>query len=217
MEHLEKVIAERLHIAKHPLVKSKITMLRHKDTGNREFRELVGEITSLLTYIATRDLPVEPLQVETPVGIADGWQCVQKFGIVPILRAGLGMVESVSRLLPTAKIGHIGMYRNPDTLIPVDYYCKLPPEIEEREILLVDPMIATGNTAVRAIEQLKKAGAKQIKMLCLVAAPEGVKKILSSHPDVDIYTAAYDDAPLNDHGYIVPGLGDAGDRIFGTR
>ncbi|MCL2604029.1 MAG: uracil phosphoribosyltransferase [Defluviitaleaceae bacterium] len=217
MESLEKVIEQRLHIAKHPLVKSKITMLRQKDTGNREFRELVSEITSLLTYIATRDLPVVPLEVETPVGIANGWQCVQKFGIVPILRAGLGMVESISRLLPTAKIGHIGIYRNPDTLDPVDYYCKLPPEIDEREILLVDPMIATGNTANKSIDYLKNAGAKQIKLLCLVAAPDGVHKILRNHPDVDIYAAAYDDAPLNDHGYIVPGLGDAGDRIFGTR
>jgi uracil phosphoribosyltransferase len=217
MDNLEKVIEQRLHIAKHPLVKSKITMLRDKDTGNREFRELVGEITSLLTYIATRNLPVVPYQVETPVGIAEGWQCEQKFGIVPILRAGLGMVESISRLLPTAKIGHIGMYRNPETLQPVDYYCKLPPEIEEREILLVDPMVATGFTAVKSIAYLKKAGAKNIKLLCMVAAPQGVNEILRNYPDVDIYAAAYDDAPLNDHGYIIPGLGDAGDRIFGTR
>jgi uracil phosphoribosyltransferase len=214
---LDTIIKERLHVAKHPLVKSKITMLRDKNTGNREFRELVGEITSLLTYIATRDLPIVPHKVETPVGTAEGWHCEQKFGIVPILRAGLGMVDSISNLLPTAKIGHIGMYRNPDTLQPVDYYCKLPPEIEEREILLVDPMVATGNTANRSIEYLKKAGAKQIKLLCLVAAPKGVEQILRNHPDVDIYTAAYDNAPLNDHGYIVPGLGDAGDRIFGTR
>ena len=217
MENLEQIVNEHLHIAKHPLVKSKITMLRDKETGNREFRELVGEITSLIAYIATRHTPVTACRVETPVGTAEGWSCENKFGIVPILRAGLGMVDSVSRLLPTAKIGHIGMYRNPDTLHPVDYYSKLPPEIDEREILLLDPMVATGNTANRAIEQLKKAGAKQIKLLCLVAAPEGVNKILSAHPDVDIYTAAYDDAPLNDHGYIVPGLGDAGDRIFGTR
>jgi uracil phosphoribosyltransferase len=198
-------------------VKSKMTMLRDKNTGNREFRELVGEITSLITYIATRDLPVVSHQVETPVGTAEGWLCEQKFGIVPILRAGMGMVDSISRLLPTAKIGHIGIYRNPDTLDPVDYYCKLPPEINEREILLVDPMIATGNTAVRSLDYLKKAGAKSIKFLCLVAAPEGVAQILRKHPDVDIFTAAYDDAPLNAHGYIVPGLGDAGDRLFGTR
>jgi uracil phosphoribosyltransferase len=217
MENFEAVIKERLHIAKHPLVKSKITMLRAKETGNREFRELVGEITSLIAYIATRDLTVVPYQVETPVGIADGWLCEQKFGIVPILRAGLGMVDSVSRLLPTAKIGHIGIYRNPDTLDPVDYYCKLPPEIDEREILLLDPMVATGNTAVRSLDYLENAGAKNIKLLCLVAAPEGVKKILRKHPNVDIYTAAYDEQGLNSHGYIVPGLGDAGDRIFGTR
>jgi len=215
--NMDELIAQRLQVAKHPLVKSKMSMLRDKTTGNREFRELVGEITSLITYIATKDLPVVPHQVETPVGIADGWTCEQKFGIVPILRAGLGMVDAVSRLLPTAKIGHIGMYRNPDTLQPVDYYCKLPPEIEEREILLVDPMVATGYTASRGIEYLKNAGARQIKLLCLVAAPQGVREILSKHPDVDIITAAYDDAPLNDHGYIVPGLGDAGDRIFGTR
>jgi len=217
MNNLEALIEQRLHVAKHPLVKNKITMLRDKNTGNREFRELVGEITSLLTYIATRDLPVIPHKVETPVGIADGWVCEQKFGIVPILRAGLGMVEAISRLLPTAKIGHIGMYRNPETLQPVDYYCKLPPEITEREILLVDPMVATGHTAVSAISKLKEAGAKQVKILCLVAAPQGVKEILRSHPDVEIYAAAYDNNPLNDHGYIVPGLGDAGDRIFGTR
>ncbi|MCL2204494.1 MAG: uracil phosphoribosyltransferase [Defluviitaleaceae bacterium] len=217
MSNLEAVIEQRLHIARHPLVKSKITMLRDKTTGNREFRDLVDEITSLLTYIATRYLPIVPQQVETPVGTADGWMCEQKFGIVPILRAGLGMVESVSRLLPTAKIGHIGMYRNPDTLHPVDYYCKLPPEIEEREILLVDPLVATGLTASRGIEYLKKAKAKQIKLLCLIAAPEGIRQILSHHPDVDIYTGAYDEQGLNDRGYIVPGLGDAGDRIFGTR
>jgi len=217
MTDLQAVIAQRLHVARHPLVKSKMTMLRDKNTGNREFRDLVNEITSLIAYIATRDVPLKPMQVETPVGMYEGDQCAQKFGIVPILRAGLGMVESISRLLPTAKIGHIGMYRNPDTLQPVDYYCKLPPEIEEREILLVDPMVATGYTAERGIEYLKKAGAHKIKLLCLVAAPQGVEVILSAHPDVDIYAAAYDDAPLNDHGYIVPGLGDAGDRIFGTR
>jgi uracil phosphoribosyltransferase len=192
-------------------------MLRDKNTGNREFRDLVSEITSLLTYIATRDLSVVPYQVETPVGVAEGWQCEHKFGIVPILRAGLGMVDSIARLLPTAKIGHIGLYRNPETLQPVEYYCKLPPEINEREILLADPMVATGLTAERGITYLKNAGAKSIKLLCLVAAPQGVEVILRAHPDVDIFAAAYDDAPLNDHGYIVPGLGDAGDRIFGTR
>ena len=217
MTDLQAVLDKRLHVARHPLVKSKMTMLRDKNTGNREFRDLVNEITSLIAYIATRDVPLADLEVETPVGKYQGSQCAQKFGIVPILRAGLGMVESISRLLPTAKIGHIGMYRNPDTLQPVEYYCKLPPEMEEREILLVDPMVATGYTAERSIEYLKKAKAKNIKLLCLVAAPQGVEVILRKHPDVDIYAAAYDDAPLNDHGYIVPGLGDAGDRIFGTR
>jgi len=218
-EQLKAIIAQRLHVARHPLVKTKMTMLRNAETGNREFRELVGEITSLLAYIATRHLEIVPKSVQTPVGTAEGWECEQKFGIVPILRAGLGMVESISRLLPTAKIGHIGMYRDPETLQPVHYYCKLPPEIENREILLVDPMVATGYTAAAGIDYLKKAGAvpERIKLLCLVAAPQGVEEILRNHPEVDIYAAAYDDAPLNDHGYIVPGLGDAGDRIFGTR
>ena len=214
--NIEQVIQEKLHITSHPLVQSKMTMLRDKETGKKEFVELVEEIAAFIAYEATRDVTIVPRDVQTPVGIAHGWICEQKFGLVPILRAGLGMVEGISNLMPTAKIGHIGLYRNPDSLTPVEYYCKLPPEIEEREILLLDPMVATGRTAEQSISYLKNAGATRIKLLCLVACPEGVTEILKNHPDVDIYTAAYDER-LNDHGYIVPGLGDAGDRLFGTR
>lgn len=213
---IEQVMNEKLHITSHPLVQSKMTMLRDKETGKKEFVELVEEIAELIAYEATRDVRLVRKDVTTPVGVAHGWICEQKFGIVPILRAGLGMVEGISNLLPTAKIGHIGLYRNPDSLTPVEYYCKLPPEIEEREILLLDPMVATGRTVSRSVAYLKKAGAKRIKLLCLVACPEGVTEIFKNHPDVDIYAAAFDET-LNDHGYIVPGLGDAGDRLFGTR
>jgi uracil phosphoribosyltransferase len=191
-------------------------MLREKGTGNKEFRELVGEIAALLSYEATRHVSVVAKEVETPVGRAQGWACEQKFGIVPILRAGLGMVEGVSNLLPTAKIGHIGIYRDPKTLQPVEYYAKLPPDCNEREILLLDPMLATGRTAEQSIRYLKGAGARNIKLLCMVVGRAGVERVLSDHPDVNIYTAAYDEE-VNDHGYIVPGLGDAGDRLFGTR
>jgi len=193
-----------------------MTLLRDRATGSKEFRELVEEIAAFIAYEATRDVDIVPKEVETPVSTAQGWECVRKFGLVPILRAGLGMVEGIVNLIPTAKVGHIGIYRNPDTLQPVEYYCKLPPEIEEREILLLDPMLATGRTAEQSINYLKKAGAKRIKFLCLVAVSDGVEEILKNHPDVDIYAAAYDEM-LNDHGYIVPGLGDAGDRLFGTR
>jgi len=213
---LNILMEKRLHINNHPLVKSKMTMLRDKETGSKEFKELVGEIAAFIAYETTRDVDIMPKEVETPVGIAQGWECTRKFGLVPILRAGLGMVEGISNLMPTAKVGHIGMYRNPDTLHPVEYYCKLPPEIEDREILLLDPMLATGRTAEQSIRYLKQAGAKHIKFLCLVAVSEGVKEVLKNHPDVDIFTAAFDER-LNEHGYIVPGLGDAGDRLFGTR
>lgn len=216
MENLELLFKSRLHVNDHPLVKSKMSMLRDKETGCKEFRELVVEIASFIAYEATRMVDVLPKTVETPVGTASGWECVRKFGLVPILRAGLGMVDGISNLIPTAKVGHIGLYRNPDTLHPVEYYCKLPPEIDEREILLLDPMLATGRTAEQAIRYLKKAGAKHIKFLCLVAVREGVEEILRNHADVDIFAAAFDEE-LNDHGYIVPGLGDAGDRLFGTR
>ena len=216
MNNLAEIMAKRLHINEHPLVKSKMTMLRNKNTGPKEFRELVGEIAAFLSYEATYNTPIMETMVTTPVSPAKGWICEQKFGLVPILRAGLGMVEGISNLLPTAKIGHIGIYRNPETLLPVEYYCKLPPEIEEREILLLDPMLATGRTAEASIRYLKDAGAKHIKMLCIVTVREGVEQVLKNHPEVDIYTAAFDER-LNDHGYIVPGLGDAGDRLFGTR
>jgi len=213
---LDEVIQKRLHVTSHPLVYSKMAMLRNKDTGSKDFRELVGEIATLITYEATKDVPLVPIEVETPVGKAEFKHCDQKFGIVPILRAGLGMVEGVSNLLPTAKIGHIGLYRDPETLQPVDYFTKLPKDINEREILLLDPMLATGRTAERGIQLLKDAGAKRVKLLCLVVVSEGVTEVLKNHPDVDIYTAAFDQI-LNDHSYIVPGLGDAGDRLFGTK
>jgi len=216
MENLDKIIEKKLHVNTHPLVRSKMTMLRDKETGHKQFRELVGEIAAFISYEATQNMPVQEIMVETHVSTAKGWICEQKFGLVPILRAGLGMVEGISNLLPTAKVGHIGIYRDPETLQPVEYYCKLPSEIEEREILLLDPMLATGRTAEASIRYLKQAGAKHIKFLCLVAVREGVEEVLKNHPDIDIYTAAYDEK-LNDHGYIVPGLGDAGDRLFGTR
>ena len=213
---LESVIKERLHVTNHPLVQSKMAMIRDKNTGNKDFRELVEEIAMFISYEATQDIALVPCEVETPVATTKCMHCEQKFGLVPILRAGLGMVEGVSNLLPNAKIGHIGLYRDPQTLQPVEYYCKLPTEISEREILLLDPMLATGRTAEASIRLLKKAGARRIKLLCLVVVREGVEEVLKNHPDVDIYTAAYDEK-LNDHGYIVPGLGDAGDRLFGTQ
>ena len=216
MSDLKSIIEKRLHVNDHPLVKSKMTMLRNKYTGSKEFRELMEEIAAFIAYEATRDVSIIPKKVETPVGMSEGWVCERKFGLVPILRAGLGMVEGISNLIPTAKIGHIGLYRNPETLQPVEYYCKLPPEIENREILLLDPMLATGRTAQQSIKYLKEAGAQRIKFLCIVAVADGVEEVLKHHPDVDIFAAAYDEK-LNDHGYIMPGLGDAGDRLFGTR
>ena len=213
---LNSVIEKKLHVNTHPLVKSKMTRLRNKDTGSKEFRELAEEIAAFIAYEATRDVDLVETTIETPVSKTTGWECARKFGLVPILRAGLGMVEGIINLIPTAKVGHIGIFRDPKTLEAIDYYCKFPPEIEEREVLLLDPMLATGNTAVKSIDTLKKAGATHIKFLCLVAVREGVELILKNHPDVDIYTAAYDEE-LNSHGYIVPGLGDAGDRLFGTR
>ena len=216
MLSIEEIVQKRLHINNHPLVHSKMTMLRDKNTGNKEFREIVGEIAAFIAYEATRETDLVRKTVETPLDTAEGWECARKFGLVPILRAGLGMVEGISNLIPTAKVGHIGVYRNPETLKPVEYYCKLPPEIEESEILLLDPILATGRTAEQSIRYLKNAGATHIKFLCLLAVREGIEEVLKNHPDVDIYTAAYDEK-LNEHGYIVPGLGDAGDRLFGTR
>ena len=206
----------KLFISEHPLIQNKMTLLRCKDTRTKEFKELVGEVALLLTYEATRDLPLVDCEVETPLAVAHCKVVKKPIAIVPILRAGIGMSDGMQQLLPAAKIGHIGLYRDPETLRPVEYYCKLPKDIAESKVLLVDPMLATGGTAEAAISFLKERGAKEISLLCILAAPDGVKLVQEQHPDVDIYTAAYDEM-LNDHGYIVPGLGDAGDRIFGTK
>ena len=207
----------KLTVIDHPLVQHKLSHLRDKRTGSKEFRELVEEIAMLLTYEATRDLPLKETMVETPVSMAKTYTIAgRKLGIVPILRAGLGMVDGMLSLIPAAKVGHICLYRAPDTLNPVDYYCKLPPDVSERDIIIVDPMLATGGSAVEGISVVKRAGCKRVKLVCLIAAPEGVKAVQQAHPDVDIYVAHVDDC-LNDHGYIVPGLGDAGDRLFGTK
>lgn len=206
----------RLYVSDHPLIQNKMAMLRDENTGAKDFREIVGEVAMLLSYEATRDLPLRDVRVQTPVAMAECRVVDTKLAIVPILRAGLGMTEGLLRLMPAAKIGHIGLYRDPDTLQPVEYYCKLPVDVAERTVFLTDPMLATGGTAEAAIGFLKEKGVKKIVFLCILAAPEGVEKIQKAHPDVDIYAAAYDER-LNDHGYIVPGLGDAGDRIFGTK
>ncbi len=201
----------------HPMIQHKLTLMREKDCGTKDFRQMLEEISMLMAYEVTRDLPLEEIEIETPICKCKSKVIAgKKIGIVPILRAGLGMVEGVTRLVPTAKIGHIGMFRDPDTHLPVEYYCKLPPDIEERELIVVDPMLATGGSSVAAIDALKKRGCKSIKLMCLVGCPEGVKAIQDAHPDVDLYIAAID-SYLNEHKYIVPGLGDAGDRIFGTK
>mgnify|MGYP002618015469 CR=1 FL=1 len=203
-------------IMDHPLVAHKLTIMRDKNTSVKDFRELVSEIGMLITYEATRDLPLTTTTVETPICKAEVPVLAgKKFAVVPILRAGLGLVDGVLRMVPSARVGHIGMYRDPETHKPVEYYCKLPTDIEERLVVLVDPMLATGGSAVDALCKLKEHGCRNIRFMCLVAAPEGVKAVQEAHPDVDIYTAALDEC-LNEHAYIVPGLGDAGDRIFGT-
>lgn len=205
-----------LHIIDHPLIVHKLSIMRNKKTGSKDFRELLEEIAMLMGYELTRDLPLEDVQIETPlVPMTAKTISGKKLAIVPILRAGLGMVDGLLSLIPVAKVGHIGLYRDPATHLPVEYYCKLPPDISERIVILVDPMLATGGSAVDALSMLKKHGCKQIRFMCLVSAPEGVKKVQEAHPDVDIYTAALDEC-LNEHAYILPGLGDAGDRIFGT-
>lgn len=206
----------KLFVSEHPMIQNKMAMLRNKETGSKEFREIIGEVAMLLCYEATRDLPLTDVEVETPVAMAQCRVIDTKIAIVPILRAGIGMTDGLLNLMPNAKIGHIGLYRDPETLNPVEYYCKLPCDVEERTVFLTDPMLATGGTAEAAIGFLKEKGVKNIIMLCILAAPDGVNRIQKSHPDVDIYAAAYD-GKLNDHGYIVPGLGDAGDRIFGTK
>ena len=204
-------------IMDHPLVQHKVAILRDVNTGTKEFKELVKELAALITYEATRDLSLKDVKVQTPITMADCKMLDgKKMAIVPILRAGLGMVEGVQTLIPTAKIGHIGLYRDPETLNPVEYYCKMPPDIAERDVFVVDPMLATGGSASDAIKLIKERGATRIKFLGLLAAPEGLERLRNDHPDVDIYVAALD-SHLNDHGYIVPGLGDAGDRIFGTK
>ena len=206
----------QVHIVSHPLIQHKLTIMRKKETSSNDFRRLLEEITVLLGYEVTKDLALEDIPIETPVAPATGKRLSgKKVGIVPVLRAGFGMVEGMLQLLPSARVGVIGLYRDPKTLSPVEYYCKLP-DVNDRDFIVVDPMLATGGSAVAAIDMLKAKGVKNIKFLCLVSAPEGVKRLNDAHPDVPIYTAALDDH-LNEHGYIVPGLGDAGDRIFGTK
>ena len=204
-------------IADHPLIQHKVTLLRDKNTSSKQFRELIKEITELMVYEATRDLPVCEVEVETPITVAKSKVIAgRKLAFVPILRAGLGMVDGALELIPSARVGHIGMFRDEETLEPHVYFCKMPKDVADRDILIVDPMLATGGSADAAISEMKKRGCKHIKLMVLVAAPEGIQCIQTKHPDVDIYAGALDDH-LNEHGYIVPGLGDAGDRIFGTK
>ena len=206
-----------VHVLDHPLIQHKLAILRNKDTGVKEFRALVGEIAGLMCYEATRNLPTEEVMVQTPVATAKCYKLAgKKLAIIPILRAGLGMVDAMLDLIPSAKVGHIGLYRDPETHQPVEYYCKLSEDIGKRQVFVVDPMLATGGSAIAAIDFLKQHGCKQIIMMNIIGCPEGVKAVQEAHPDVDIYVAAIDEK-LNEHAYIVPGLGDAGDRIFGTK
>lgn len=207
----------KVHIFDHPLIQHKLSIMRNKDTGCKEFRELLDEISMLMVYEVTRDLPTEEVTIETPIMAAKFNMLAGKpIGIIPILRAGLGMVDGILQLIPNAKVGHIGLYRDPETLEPVEYYCKLPEDAEHRELFVLDPMLATGGSAAAAIGFLKKRGCNNIRLINLIAAPEGIARVQKEHPDVDIYVAALDEK-LNDHGYIIPGLGDAGDRLFGTK
>ena len=207
----------KVHVVDHPLIQHKLTLMRQKDCGTKDFRQLLEEISTLMAYEVTRELPLEEIEIETPITkfkskIIAG----KKLGVVPILRAGLGMVDGIVNLVPTAKVGHIGLYRDPETHLPVEYYCKLPTDIDERDLIVVDPMLATGGSSVAAIDFIKQRGCKSITLMCLVGCPEGVKAVQDAHPDVDIYIAAIDEK-LNENKYIVPGLGDAGDRLFGTK
>ncbi len=207
----------KLHVFDHPLIQHKLSVLRDERTSVKVFREIVSEIAMLMCYEATRDLPTEEVEIQTPVARAKVRRIAgKKLAVVPILRAGLGMVDGMLSMIPNAKVGHIGLYRDPETLEPVEYYCKMPQDIADRDVIIVDPMLATGGSATAAISFLKRHGCRHIKLMCVNSAPEGAKRVQTDHPDVDIYTAALDDH-LNDHGYIVPGLGDAGDRIFGTK
>ena len=207
----------KLYVFDHPLIQHKLTFIRDKNTGTKAFRELGDEVSALMMFEITRELPLEEIEIETPVEkskskVLSG----KKLGIIPILRAGLGMVDGIVDLIPAAKIGHIGLYRDPETLKPVEYYVKLPSDIHERELIVTDPMLATGGSAIEAIESLKKRGATHIRLVCLIAAPEGLEAVQAAHPDIDIYIAGLDER-LNEKGYIIPGLGDAGDRLFGTK
>ncbi|MDW7675941.1 MAG: uracil phosphoribosyltransferase [Bacillota bacterium] len=207
----------KVHILDHPLIQHKVTHIRDIKTGSKEFRELVEEVSMLMAYEVTRDFPLQEVEIETPLEKMVGKTIAgRKVGVVPILRAGLGMVNGILKLIPAAKVGHVGLYRDPDTLMPVEYYCKLPTDVTERDLIVIDPMLATGGSAAAAIQFLKDKGVKNIKLMCLLAAPPGIETVEKAHPDVDIFVAAVDPI-LNDHGYIVPGLGDAGDRLFGTK
>ncbi|MBE6826118.1 MAG: uracil phosphoribosyltransferase [Ruminococcus sp.] len=206
-----------LHIIDHPLIQHKISLMRDKNTGTKEFRELVSETATLICYEATRDLPLKEIELATPLGMArTKIVSGRKLAFVPILRAGLGMIDGVTTLVPAAKIGHIGLFRDPDSHQPVKYYAKMPEDISERDVIIVDPMLATGNSAVAAITEVKKLGVKNVKFMCIISSPQGVDAVLNAHPDVEIYCGVMDEG-LNDDKYIVPGLGDAGDRIFGTK
>lgn len=207
----------KVHVMDHPLIHHKISYIRREDLGSKDFREMISEIAMLICYEATRDLKLQDVKIKTPICETMAKELAgKKLAVVPILRAGIGMVEGMLAMIPAAKVGHIGLYRDPDTLEPVEYYCKLPSDCEERDVFVVDPMLATGGSSVAAIQMLKDRGVKNIRFLCIIAAPEGVERMQKAHPDVDIYIGALDEK-LNEHGYIVPGLGDAGDRIFGTK
>ena len=207
----------KLVICDHPLIQHKVTFIRDKNTNTKQFRELVDEVAMLMAYELTRDVPLSTVRVETPVQAAEGKVIAGRMmGLIPILRAGLGMVDGVLKIIPSAKVGHIGLYRDHDTLQPVEYYCSLPSDVKERELIVIDPMLATGGSANAAIDMLKARECRPTKLMCLIAAPEGVKAVQEKHPDIDIYLGALDER-LNEHGYIVPGLGDAGDRLYGTK
>jgi uracil phosphoribosyltransferase len=207
----------KLFVMDHPLIQHKLSHMRDKNTGSKEFRELLNEISMLMAYEVTRDLPLVEVEVETPITTCKTKMLAgKKLGVVPILRAGLGMLDGVLELMPAAKVGHVGLYRDPETLEPVEYYCKLPTDVTERDLIVLDPMLATGGSASAAITFIKNRGCKSIRMMNLIAAPEGIERVQKEHPDVDIYVGCVDEK-LNDHGYIIPGLGDAGDRLFGTK